>query len=210
MNLAAGRLYLSHNAGGVLGAHFLQPADVDVLQQWVGNRVGGGGAGGAVPADHDAIKRAALDDGVADTGLEVGEFGPLIQFGVADVGVEVGLGREVAAFVQRAEVPGLAVLGVGVGGTGHRAGNAEANLVTCLVTHRGDIDLRQEVAGFLNAAFELLGDGRLHGEFGGDVVDAVEGGQLLQVGVEELTGIVAHGVTPVSLAGACPLLISSR
>src|SRR5690606_31978752 len=63
-DLAGGIHYLGKHAGCVLGAHLLQPADVDVLAQGVGGRVGSSCAAGAVPADQDAVQCLAAQDGV--------------------------------------------------------------------------------------------------------------------------------------------------
>ncbi|MNP76395.1 hypothetical protein D3C76_1736220 [compost metagenome] len=56
----------------------------------------------------------------------------------------------------------------------------------------GHVDLLQEAARFLNAGFQRLGDGRVDGKLGGDVVHPVQRGQLDEVVVEQAASIFVH------------------
>ena len=102
-------------------ADFLQPAFIDVLQQRVFSTVGGFGTLHAVKADHDAVQRLTLDDGVADTHLEVLEFRPQVQFCVGQHRVKVGLFAFVFHVFHQRRVSWFALFGGGIRGTGNRA-----------------------------------------------------------------------------------------
>lgn len=171
----------------------LQPADVDVFQVRVGDRVGLRGGGGAVEADHHAVQRLLANDDIAHHGLEVGELGPGIQLGVTQVGVELGHSALVALGIQRGEVAGFAILISDVGAGGDGAGNAEGELFAFQLIDADHVDAREEVAGFLNALLQPLLNGGVDGEFLGGVGDAIELRHLGGEVVEVLAGIVAHG-----------------
>ncbi|AAW74965.1 hypothetical protein XOO1711 [Xanthomonas oryzae pv. oryzae KACC 10331] len=208
----AGGLAARQHALGRVGAVLLQPADIDVFQQRERGAVGIGSGVRAVEADLQTVQRLALDDRIAQACLEVRELGPGIEQRIRDGGVEVGLLGEVLVLVERGDIArGARLAGAGVGAAGDAAGDADAHLLAGQLVHRDDVDLGQELAGFLHARFQLL----LHGRFDGERVenggDAVELGDLLGELVELQAGGVLHGGSEGGALAACVVCgISSR
>ena len=202
----AGAGAIGQDARRGIGAVLLQPADIHVLEQGIGDGVRGGRAAGAVEADHDAVQRLAPDDGVAEQGLEFRLVRPRIQLGVGDVGIEVGLRAVVAVAVGVGRILGGAVRGGRVGGAGNRAGHAQADLLALLLGHADHVDAAQELAGFLDMAFQGLLHGGIDGELLGHVGHAVDRGQLRQHGGVELAGFVAH----CAVSGWCGAWVVGR
>ncbi|MNV79946.1 hypothetical protein D3C71_1735200 [compost metagenome] len=116
----AGDLAAAQHAGRGLGAVFLQPADVHVLQQWIGGTISRRGGTGAVEADHDPVQCLALNNRARQACLEVLKLCPGIEQLIGHSSIEVGLLATVGVVVQRADITrrtrGLA--GVGAAGNG--------------------------------------------------------------------------------------------
>ena len=193
-DFAGGFAVLQHTLRGIV-AVLLQPADVDVLEQRVGGTVGGGGGAGTVEADHDAVECLALEDGVAQAGLEVRHVRPGVEQGVADGSIEVGLLARIPFVVQGGDVTrGTNTGAAGVGAAGNGAADAYANFVADQLIDGNHADAAQELTGLLHAGFQLLLDRRVDGESLGGVGHAAELGDLGGVGFKKLASIVAHGV----------------
>ena len=183
-----------HDALGGVFADVLQPAFGDILQQGVLCNVCVGGGTGAVEADHDAVEGAAFDDGAAEAGLKVFEFGPGIELCVADVRVVIDLHAFVAFFAQGGGVYGFAgAAAAGVSAAGDGAGDAEADFFALQFVHADDVDFAEKDAGFLQFGFKLLLHAGLHVELRGCAGDGVEFGLRFQVAGVLLAGVVAHG-----------------
>ena len=99
----------------------------------------------AVEPGHDEIKRLSLDDGIANTALEVLEARPQIQLFIFEMEVKVDLVALVFFGLQRSEVGGFTLLAaVGVGGAGDSAIDADANFFPLQLIHRHDINFLQK------------------------------------------------------------------
>ena len=135
----------AHHAGRRFITVFLQPADGDVLQHRMSGAVRGFGALNAVEPGHDEIERLPLDDGIANTALEVLEARPQIQLFIFEVEVKVDLIALVFFGLQRGKVGGFTLLAaVGVRGAGDGAIDADANFFTLQLIHRHDINFLQK------------------------------------------------------------------
>jgi len=107
--------------------------------------------------------------------------------------VEVGLHALVAVRVEGGQVAGLPRRVRGVRAAGHRAGDAQTQLLAFLVGDQRHVDRLQEGRAFLDLLFQGLLHRRLDGKRLGRIVHAVQLGNLGQVGIEKLTGLVLHG-----------------
>nr|DAH07820.1 MAG TPA: hypothetical protein [Caudoviricetes sp.] len=204
---ALAHLYRACGGGAVLGgaahnvvrrvfADFLQPALIHVLQQRVFCAVGGFGALHSVKADHNAVQRLALDNGVTDTHLEVLKFRPQVQLCVGQHRVKVGLFAFIFHVLHQHRIGRFALFGGGVGGSGNGGANAQAKQLAGLFRNRRDVNQRQKSGGLLDLVFQRLLHGRVHGELAGKFFHfhVVQACQLLQVGVKGKAGILFHRV----------------
>ncbi|MMZ60229.1 hypothetical protein D1872_223070 [compost metagenome] len=98
--------------------------------------------------------------------------------------------------LQRGEICGLTFFAtVGVGGAGNRAIDAHADLLAFQLGNRRHVDTGQELGRLLHDVHQRLRHRRLYAEFFADVADvrdAVQLGNLLQIGVKFKAGRFFH------------------
>ncbi|MNE37305.1 hypothetical protein D3C80_1311520 [compost metagenome] len=107
--------------------------------------VGGFRALDAVETSHDEIERLALDDRVADTGLEVLESRPQVELFVTDMEIKVDLRTFVFVGFQRRKIGGLTLIIPGsVGRARNGAVDAHPDFFAFQLVDRHDVDFRQK------------------------------------------------------------------
>ncbi|MNS76291.1 hypothetical protein D3C72_1098340 [compost metagenome] len=186
-----GNDFLQHALCRFLAKTF-QPADVYILQHWIGGLVRVSCCGQAVEAHHLTIQAAALKAHGADTLGEVWELGPHVQFGVGQVRVVVGFHTQVLSAIERADVRRLPVLRLGVGAACNRPAHTQTELFAHHVPYRDHVDAAQKIIRFLHLVFQLLLGTRRDVERLCNVFGLIRSQQAVGVCVPALAGQLVH------------------
>ncbi|VDM09252.1 unnamed protein product [Wuchereria bancrofti] len=198
-DLAQGGARCLHLARG-LGADFLQPTNVHVLEQREGIAVGLLGCMRAVEADHEAVERLTLANGLVNALLEVRELCPAIKHAEGQGHVEFRLLTAVAVlFSQVYRVPWRTRVQVGIGAAGDGGANGDADSLPIGGSDAHHVDVLQKRVRLLSGGHGALLNSRDCGEGVGRARHTVLGGGLFAVGVEAFAGIVLHGLLLVGV-----------
>ncbi|MNP10768.1 hypothetical protein D3C76_1029290 [compost metagenome] len=156
-----------------LGAQDLQPANVHILEQRIQGDVGLNCDVGAVESDHDPVQSDLLLHGGRVALMEVRELGPGIDLGVRQAHIGLSVVQFVQIVVQAGGVLCLAIGGLGVGATSHRAIGTDEDFLALDLGHWNDVDTLQEVRLRSNRVVQLLGDRRVDTEVLADQVNPI-------------------------------------